>query len=100
MTVAGTPGAQQYQAQINAMKAVISLVEVDETTFRRILQTRPHPTIVTGKSGALWFKKTVYMTTYDGFVFLHRSKNPLDFSGHAPDAVIVEAESVNIPFMS
>jgi hypothetical protein len=99
MTVVGTPGAQQYHAQINAIKSMANLVEVDEETFRLVLQAREHPTLVEGKSGALWFKKSVYLTTYDGFVFLHRSGRPLDFSKDAPGALLVTAQGVNLPFL-
>ena len=99
MTVVGTPGTQQYHAQINAIKAMANLVEVDEETFRSILAAREHPTLVQGQSGALWFKKRLYLTTYDGFVFLLRAPRVLDFSADAPGAFVVAAEGVHIPFL-
>lgn len=99
MTVVGTPGTHQYHAQINAIKSMASMVEVDEETFRAILRAREHPTLVQGQSGALWFKKSVYLTTYDGFVFLLRVPKPLDFTGDAPGALLVAAQNVNIPFL-
>ena len=100
MTVVGTPGAHQYQAQINAIKAMVNLVEVDEATFRSIVGARPHPTVVSGRTGALWFKKNVYLTSYDGFVFLLRSAAELDFRSDAPKAFYIEAKSVTIPFLT
>jgi len=96
---AGMPGTQQYQAQIEALKAVVSLVEVDETTFRLLLRSRPHPTIVTGKGGTLWFKKHTYLTSYDGFVFCLRTSQALDFHEEAPGAFLVRAKQITIPFL-
>ena len=92
-------GAHQYQAQIQALKAVANLVEVDEGTFRQLLGARDHPTIVGAESGALWFKKRVYLTSYDGFVFVLRVPKVLDFQKEAAGAFYVEAKSVNIPFL-
>jgi len=99
MLSAGAPGTQQYQAQIEALKAVVSLVLVDEATFRLLLRSRPHPTIVAGKGGALWFKKHTYLTSYDGFVFCVRSPQPLAFHEEAPEAFLVRAEQLRIPFL-
>jgi hypothetical protein len=93
-----TTGAQ-YQAQINALKAMAAVVEVDEETFRALLRSRSHPTIVAGISGALWFKRRTYLTSYDGFVFLLRADQPLDFQEEAGGALYVDAKQVNIPFM-
>jgi hypothetical protein len=92
-------GAQQYQAQIEAVKAMVNLVEVDEDTFRLLLRSREHPTLVSGGTGALWFKKRTYLTSYDGFVFLLKAPAPLDFSEDAPGAFYVEAKGLNIPFL-
>ncbi|MFQ5845261.1 MAG: hypothetical protein ACE5JG_09775, partial [Planctomycetota bacterium] len=89
----------QYQAQINALKAMAAVVEVDEETFRTLLRSRPHPTIVAGTSGALWFKRRTYLTSYDGFFFLLRVDGPLDFSPDAAGAFYVNAKHVNIPFL-
>jgi len=98
MNVAGATGAAQYQAQIQALKAVASLVEVDEQTFRTLLRSLKSPTIVAGTTGVMWFKKQVYLTSYDGFVFFLRSPAPLDFEADAPNAFFVAAESLTIPF--
>jgi len=94
-----SPGAQQYQAQIEALKAVVSLVEVDETTFRLLLRSRPHPTIVTGKAGAYWFKRHIYLTSYDGFVFCLRTPHAVDFHEEAPGAFLVRSKQIRIPFL-
>jgi len=93
------PGVQQYQAQIEGLKAIANLVEVDEATFRLVIRSHEHPTIVAGGTGALWFKKSTYLTTYDGFVFVLRAEKPLDFREDAPGAFFIEAKSVNIPFL-
>ena len=98
MNVAGATGAAQYQAQIQALKAVASLIEVNEETFRTLLRSLPSPTIVAGETGAMWFKKRGYLTNYDGFVFFVRVPRPLEFSADAPGAFYVEAESLSIPF--
>jgi hypothetical protein len=92
-------GTQQRQEQIEALKALVNLVEVDEATFRLLLRSHDRPTIVAGKTGFLWFKKNVYMTSYDGFVFLHRAEKECDFRAEAPQALVVTAESVHIPFL-
>ncbi|MHC4548350.1 MAG: hypothetical protein ACYTEZ_06185 [Planctomycetota bacterium] len=99
MQPVGVPGAQQYQAQIEGLKALANLVEVSEATFRLIVRSHEHPTIVAGGTGALWFKKHTYLTTYDGFVFCLRSERPLDFAADAPGAFFVEAKTVHIPFL-
>ena len=95
----GAPGAQQYQAQIEGLKAVANLVEVDEEVFRTLVRSREHPTIVGGKSGALWFKKHLYLTSYDGFVFCLKAEGPLRFEEDAPGAFFIEAKGINIPFL-
>jgi hypothetical protein len=92
-------GAHQRAMQIEAMKALVNLVEVDEATFRLLLRSHEKPTLVTGTTGFLWFKKRVYMTSYDGFVFLHRGDRELDFRTEAPEAVVVDAKTVHIPFL-
>jgi hypothetical protein len=92
-------GAHQRALQIEALKALVNLVEVDEATFRLLLRSHEKPTLVTGTTGFLWFKKRVYMTSYDGFVFLHRAEKELDFRTEAPEAVVVTAQTVNIPFV-
>lgn len=99
MQPAGIPGAQQYQAQIEGLKALANLVEVDEATFRLIVRSHERPSIVSGSTGALWFKKHVYLTSYDGFVFCLRSDKPLDLRTDAPGAFYVQAKSVHIPFL-
>jgi hypothetical protein len=97
--VYATPGAQQYQARIEALKAVASLVEVDEATFRGILRAHDRPTVVSGGTGVLWFKRHTYLTSYDGFVFCVRSDKPLDFAADAADAFHVVAKTLTIPFL-
>jgi len=92
-------GAHQQALQIEALKALINLVEVDEATFRLLLRSHEKPTLVTGNTGFLWFRKRVYMTSYDGFVFLHRAGKEIDFRAEAPDSVVVNAQSVHIPFL-
>jgi hypothetical protein len=99
MPVTGVPGAQQYQAQIEGLKALANLVEVDEETFRLIVRSREHPSIVAGSTGALWFRKHIYLTSYDGFVFCVRAEKPIDFRADAPGAFYVQAKSVHIPFL-
>ena len=99
MLPVGLPGAQQYQAQVEGMKALANLVEVDEATFRLIVRSHEHPTIVSGGTGALWFKKQTYLTTYDGFVFCLRAGKPIDLREDAPGAFFIEAKSVHIPFL-
>ncbi len=94
----GVPAAQ-YQAQIEALKAMLGVIAVEEETFRLILRSRPHPTIVAGKTGALWFKKPIYMTSYDGFLFILKPDSELDFKEDAPGAFFVEAKAVHVPFM-
>ena len=91
--------AAQYQAQIEALKAMLGVISVEEETFRLILRSRPHPTIVAGKSGALWIKKPIYMTSYDGFLFVLKQDKDLDFKEDAPGAFFVEAKAVHVPFM-
>lgn len=95
----GVPGSQQYQAQIEGLKAVANLVEVDEETFRTLIRSREHPTIVGGATGALWFKKQTYLTSYDGFVFCLKAGGPLDFEADAPGAFYISAKAINIPFL-
>lgn len=92
-------GAHQYQARIEALKALINLVEVDEATFRLLLRSHERPTLVTGTSGVLWFKKFSYLTSYDGFVFIVRSGKELDFHAEAPGALVVAAKSIHVPFL-
>ena len=99
MQTMGLPGAQQYQAQVEGMKALANLVEVDEETFRLIVRSREHPTIVAGATGILWFKKHTYLTTYDGFVLCLRTDKPLDLTEDAAGAFYVEAKTVHIPFL-
>ena len=94
-----TPGDGRYQARIEALKAVAGLVEVDEETFRLLIRSREQPTIVEAKAGALWFKKRIYMTSYDGFKFVHRAERELDLSVDAPGAFLVRAESITLPFL-
>ena len=91
--------AAHQQQQIQALKAIASLVEVDEGTFRLLLRSHEKPTIVAGKSGIFWFKKHTYLTSYDGFVFLHRAEKACDFRMEAPQALIVDAQAVHIPFV-
>jgi hypothetical protein len=92
-------GAHQRALQIEALKALVNIVEVDEPTFRLLLRSHEKPTLVAGSTGFLWFKKAVYLTSYDGFVFLHRAEKAVDFRAEAPDAFRIEAKSVNIPFV-
>jgi len=92
-------GTAQYQAQVEGLKAVANLVEVDEDTFRLLLRSRENPTLVAGQSGALWFKKHVYLTTYDGLVFCLKAATALEFKEDAPGAFFIQAKSVNIPFL-
>jgi hypothetical protein len=92
-------GAHQRSMQIEALKALVNLVEVDEATFRLLLRSHEKPTLVTGTTGFLWFKKRVYMTSYDGFVFLHRPEKEIDLRAEAPEAVVVDAKTVHIPFL-
>ncbi|MGH7163342.1 MAG: hypothetical protein ACREID_07645 [Planctomycetota bacterium] len=95
---AAVGAAAHYQAQIKALKAVATHVEVDEETFRLLLRSRPHPTIVSGTTGVFWFKMRTYLTSYDGFVFFLRARAGLDFGKDAPGAFYVEAKSLNLPF--
>ena len=90
--------AAHHQQQIQALKAIASLVEVDEATFRLLLRSHEKPTIVAGKSGVLRFKKVTYLTSYDGFVFLFRTDQARDFRADAPQALVVDAKAVHIPF--
>ena len=92
-------GAHAQQERIQALKALVNLVEVDEATFRLLLRSHEKPTIVIGKGGVLWFKKHTYMTSYDGFVFLHRADRECDFRTEAPQALVVDAKTVHIPFL-
>jgi hypothetical protein len=92
-------GAAQRQEQIEALKALVNLVEVDEATFRLLLRSHERPTVVVGKAGLLWFKKHTYMTSYDGFVFLLRAEKECDFRAEAPQALVVAAKEVHIPFL-
>jgi hypothetical protein len=92
-------GAQQRHEQIEALKALVNLVEVDEATFRLLLRSHEKPTIVAGQTGFFMFKKSVYMTSYDGFVFLLRAEKECDFRTDAPQALVVKAEHVHIPFL-
>ena len=96
--VIGPAGTQKW-AQIQALRAIANMVEVDEGTFRQLLSAREHPTIIGAESGALWFKKRIYLTSYDGFIFLLRTPKVLDFQEEAPIAFYVEAKSANIPFI-
>ena len=89
--------AAHHQQQIEALKALAHLIEVDEATFRLLLRSNDRPTLVTGKTGFLWFKKHVYMTTYDGFVFIHRAAEPRDLAADAPKAFVVAAEHIVLP---
>ncbi len=91
--------AAHHQQQIQALKAIASLVEVDEATFRLLLRSHEKPTIVAGKAGVLWFKKNTYLTSYDGFVFLHRADRACDFGSDAPQALVIEAKAVHVPFV-
>ena len=92
-------GAAARHEQIQALKALVNLVEVDEATFRLLLRSHEKPTIVVGKAGIAWFKKHTYMTSYDGFVFLHRADKECDFRTEAPQALVIEAKTVHIPFL-
>jgi hypothetical protein len=92
-------GAAQRHVQIEALKALVNLVEVDEATFRLLLRSHEKPTVVVGKAGIFWFKKHTYMTSYDGFVFLLRADGSCDFKADAPDAFVVDAKTVHIPFL-
>jgi len=94
-----TPGAGRYQASIEALKVVAGLVEVDEETFRLLVRSREQPTIVEGQAGLLWFKKRIYMTSYDGFKFVLRAERELDFSEDAPEAFRIRAEALTLPFL-
>ena len=93
------PGGERYNAQIEALKALVNLVEVDEQTFRALLRAHERPTLVTGQSGMLWFKRFTYLTSWDGFVFCLRTEKACDLAGDAPDALVVNAKSLNIPFL-
>lgn len=93
------PGAQRYNAQIEALKSLVNLVEVDEATFRSLLRAHERPTLVTGQSGMLWFKRFTYLTSYDGFIFCLRAEKEQDFAADAPDALVVKAKAVHIPFL-
>jgi len=95
-----TPGAGRYQTNIEALKAVAGLVEVDEATFRLLIRSREQPTIVEAKAGALWFKKRIYVTSYDGFKFVHRAQRELDLMEDAPHAFLIRAESITLPFLA
>jgi len=99
MTIPGQFATGQYQAAIEGLKAVAHFVEVDLATFRLLLRSREHPTVVEGKTGAFWFKKQMYLTSYDGFVFVHKADKPIDFSEEAPGAFFVQAENISIPFL-
>lgn len=87
----------RHHQQIEALKAIISLVEVDEATFRLLLRSNERPTLVTGRTGFWRFKKHIYMTSYDGFVFLHRAGAECDFRTEAPQAFIIAAAEVELP---
>jgi len=90
------PDSGRQYAQIQALKAQVSVVEVDEQTFRAILRSREHSTIVSGRVGALWFKKHAYVTSYDGFMFVLRSDEPVDVAADAPAAFHIEAKTLNL----
>jgi hypothetical protein len=92
-----TAAAAHRHQQIQALKAIASLVEVDEATFRLLLRSHEKPTLVVAQTGFLWFKKHLYMTSYDGFVFFHRADKERDFTADAPQAFVVRAESAEIP---
>jgi hypothetical protein len=95
---AGGAAAQHHrQQQIEALKAIISLVEVDEATFRLLLRSNERPTLVKGRTGFWRFKKHIYMTSYDGFVFIHRAGAECDFRADAPQAFVIAAQEVQIP---
>ncbi len=89
--------AAHHQQQIQALKALASIIEVDEATFRLLLRSHERPTLVVSRTGFFWFKKHVYMTSYDGFVFFHRAAVERDFLAEAPLAFVVVAEHVQIP---
>ena len=89
--------AAHHAQQIQALKAVASLIEVDEATFRLLLRSNERPTVVVGHTKILWFKKNVYLTSYDGFVFIHRAAVEIDVRAEAPQAFIVQAEHLHIP---
>lgn len=89
----------RYLAQIEGLKAVANLVEVDEETFRRLLRSHERPTVVVGETGLWRFRRHTYLTTYDGFTFCLRSATPLDLHAEAPSAFLVRAKTVTIPFL-
>jgi hypothetical protein len=91
------PGAQHHQERITAVKALMNLVEVDEATFRLLLRSHERPTLVRGATGMLWFRKFTYMTSYDGFVFCHRSDKECDFRPDAAGALVIDAKTIDIP---
>jgi len=93
------PGAQQHLAEIEAVKALANLVEVDVETFRGVLRAHERPTIVAGMTGFWLFRRHVYLTTYDGFVFCVRAPAPLDFATDAPSHFLIRAQAVTIPFL-
>ena len=93
------PGAQRHLAEIDAVKALANLVEVDAETFRGILRAHERPTIVAGETGIWLFRRHVYLTTYDGFVFCVRAAAPLDFADDAPSHFLIRAKAVTIPFL-
>jgi hypothetical protein len=92
-------GSNAYQAQIEALKSMAALVEVEEETFRLLLRSRENPTIVAGRSGFWKFKKSVYLTSYDGFIFLLKSEQDLDFAADAVGAFYVKAKELSLPMM-
>jgi len=94
-----TTGSNAYQAQIEAIKSMVSLVQVEEETFRLLLRSRENPTIVAGHSGFWKFKKSVYLTSYDGFVFLLKSEEELDFAEDAAGAFYIKAKELSLPML-
>jgi hypothetical protein len=78
---------------IEAVKASGTIVRVDPTGFAEILRKSDSPLIVTAE-GWLFGKTYEYLTSYRGFCFYARSKEPLQLPGRAE---IVHAQRVWAP---
>ena len=86
-------GAAAVAAEINALKAMGSIVSVGPDEFTKIVRKADKPLVVSATGGLL---KTNYryLTSYKGLFFYTKSAVPLEFSGNTE---LVAARKIWIP---
>lgn len=90
---AATTIAAVHAAQVNALKAIGTVIKLAPPDFAKILRRTQRPLVVHAVGG-VWSTKYLYLTSYRGLAFFTKASKPIPLP---PDAEIILAEEISLP---